>query len=75
MTDCQHCATDSAIYDLNRLCCAARFIASLPTSAAMARSARSIHASHGHSIEDLRRNVRAIQRRRLEVHLATVANR
>jgi hypothetical protein len=69
-TDCPHCKTNAAIYDLNRLCCAARFLASLPTRASMARTAEAFQRRHGHTLEDLRREVVRIQREQAEAALA-----
>lgn len=72
---CPYCAANSGIYDDRKLCCASRFIASLPTRASMAKQAEVYHRRHGHALEDLRREVTAILRRRAEATTTTVANR
>ena len=61
---CPYCANDMASKDWSCPTCCARYIADLPTRAAMANTARRLHEKHGHPIEDLRREVMAIIRRR-----------
>lgn len=75
MTDCKHCETNSGTYALNSLCCAARFIASLPTRQSMANTAASFSARYGHTLEDLRRDVVKIQRAKAEAALANHVDR
>lgn len=70
MTDCSRCENNTAVYDLKRLCCAARFLSSLPSRQAMARTADSFTARYGHTLEDLRREVVRIQRAKAEAVLA-----
>lgn len=75
MTACPHCQTNSGTYALDRLCCAARFIASLPNRQSMARTATSFTARYGHTLEDLRREVVSIQRAKAEAAIANHVDR
>ena len=48
---CQRCETKSEVYGLNRICCAARFVLSIPEPE---KTAAVMCGKYGHDIEALR---------------------
>jgi len=63
MTDCEHCATDSGVYDMRRPCCAARK-AEQTIRDDSARTVNLIAAKHGHDADDMRARIAAMRRSR-----------
>lgn len=48
---CHHCETKSGVYDLTQVCCAARFVLSIPEPE---KTAQSFCERYGHDMEALR---------------------
>ena len=73
---CEHCASpNDMIFDTRRLCCAARFLDTLPTYESMVSTGRKLCADHGHDPKALSDAVKARKRARLERVLAETAPR
>lgn len=51
---CPHCATRSGVYDLRKVCCAARYLTD---------TSDNICAKYGHDIEDLRQEAKKQKKR------------
>jgi hypothetical protein len=49
---CPHCATNSAVYDLTKQCCAVRFLMMWPGD--KSSTAEELCRKYGHKIEELR---------------------